>query len=161
MAAEGLFAQKLFIENKPYFFVFVVHKPKQAGGTAFNSQKGSELLLRGKTETGAAKLSGEILGFERLISGHYQKIKVRLLTVCKKKIFCNGAAENGLCGAKVFHSHCRIVVNALKGDGEIFEKIIASLFCGNSAAFFGATGEKSRLIHLFVFPFFQHCRRRL
>ena len=79
-------------------------------------------LRRSEGQAGRADLRGEILCVERLVAGHGEQIKRRLLAVAEKEVLADGAVERFADGGAVLHRGGGVVLKADVGDTEGVER---------------------------------------
>ena len=71
---------------------------------------------------------------EGLAAGHYEQVKLRLLTIGQEQIFRYGAAQYTVSLVQLLHAGGTVVVDAGEGDAQLVQQIIAAFFYLNAAA---------------------------
>ena len=93
VAAEVLLLLCFTIHDQLHLVLIVKQQGEDGGGTGLHMEQFLHRFRRGEAQTGGANLVGEVLGEERLVAGHGQKIKAGFLAVAQDEILADIRAQ--------------------------------------------------------------------
>ena len=139
MAADVLPFQHVLVHEKLHMVLPVVHQPQNADGAGGDVQKLLHILRRGKAQAGGTDLLGEDAGFEMLVPGQHQQIKLRTLPVAQQQIFADHRIQHPVDLLAGLHGHSRLVIDALVVDSQTVQQIVAADFLLKPSGTVGGT----------------------
>ena len=139
VAAETVAFQDVLVHEKLHMVPRIVHEAKNADGAGGDVQIFFHILRTCEAKAGGADLLAEDAGFENLVPGDHQQIKSGGLAVAQQQIFADGGIEGFVNGGAGFHGIGGFVIDALVGNLEGIQQVIAADFLGESVRTVGGT----------------------
>jgi len=128
MTANMILRDDIAVDKKLNADIFVVHKPHNAYRAGENVEKLEHSVAVREGKAGDTELSGKVLGLERFIARHQQKVEIGLLPVAQEQILAHGDSESLVDLGAGFHGFRAGMIYSFIVNSEAVEKLIYASF---------------------------------
>ena len=128
MAAKEGSVQHILIDQQTNPVLFVVHQTQDTEAARGDVQKLLHEFRSGEGQPGGSNLLGQLAGFENLIAGDQQQVKVGTLAVAQQQIFAGVRAQGLVNIGAGLHGHGSFVIDPVVPDAQSIQKIVAPDF---------------------------------
>ena len=126
VTAEILCVVHVAVHHELHPMLRVEQQPHHRGGAGVRVEQLLHFLRRSEGQAGRADLRGEILCVERLVAGHGEQIKRRLLAVAEKEVLADPRTQHLLHGGAGLDRVGSIVIDAIIAQPQTVEQVVAA-----------------------------------